>query len=211
MSKLADFKIFIKRLFRAYVYGSVHIAVVGGLAFYLINFKNLYLSILIGFAIFIYYNVCRIIDVQNYNSIQNNALLQWISRNLTELILAISFSIVIVILVYFKIEESLYRSFFFIPIISLIIIYLPLRKIQYLRNLIIGFTWMFVTIFSNTTSFCDLSFTWALHLVLGFYLSIISFIYDKSKSVFLLFCIDLLILIPYIYLFSIFQSMRGLD
>lgn len=201
-----------------YMYGSLHIAFVGGLAFFFNNYnrytnhkEEFYLSIMIALSIFIYYNICRIYEIKEYEKTENNELLNWISKNLTELIFSISFALILLIILFLKLKIEIYTKFWFIPICILILIYFPIRKIAYLRNLIIGFTWMFVIDILQTHSFFEINFVFPYHLIIGLYLSIISYIYDKIKLKKVLFFIDLLILLPYLFFFLISQSMNGLD
>ena len=183
-----------KRLAEIYVYGNFHIASIAAICFYLYN-GRLNQAIIIFLASFSYYNLCGIISVKNYSNTLLDKRLFWISKHLTEIIFMMVGSAVLAIFYWMKLYETRQYRIDYIPlIISLVlcILYLFLRHIPILKNLLIGIVWILIMhIWDNW----DFSF---LDLFLLIYLTCISLWYDQTSSQFKSAFIDILIILPFL-------------
>lgn len=113
----------------------------GGLGYYFLNSSRsntMFESILIGLSIFFYYNLSRVIRVRDYYAIQSNLHLQWVSKNLTEIIISLSFAAIFVILLGFKTTIN-YQDIAWLILISAL--YIFLRERPFLKNLLIAKAW----------------------------------------------------------------------
>jgi hypothetical protein len=130
-----------RSIVEAYLYSSVHVALIAGLSFYCLNSGHIdsrIASILVTCLVFIYYNLSRIYRVKNFESIQNNRHLLWISKNLTELLFALGFSF----LCLFFLGRKLGVSFTTIAwLIFLGGIYLFIRENPFIKNIVIAKAW----------------------------------------------------------------------
>jgi len=130
-----------KSIVEAYLYSSLHIAIIAGLSFYCLNIghiDNHLTSFMVTCLVFIYYNLSRIYRVKNFESIQNNRHLLWVSKNLTELVFALGFSSLFVFFLGRKLPISFEDI---IWLIFLGIIYLFIRENPFIKNIVIAKSW----------------------------------------------------------------------
>lgn len=194
MRPLIDLKLILQRFFRTYIYGSVHIALIGGFAYYLIHFSEIFIiekSTLIGCMIFFYYSLSQLICIRDYEKIKGNEELEWVNRNMTEIVFAMGFSLVFICMIYFQLKT-------WIGIKDIIILcaigfsYFFIKHIPIIRNLVIGLAWYWVLCI-NTEAKPE-------HIILyTLYFSFISYIYDRVFKIQFKFLVDLLILLPFIF------------
>jgi len=188
------------RLLRAYLYSSLHIALIGGFTYYLAHYRmynNLFESLFFGISVFIFYNFSRFVRIKNYEKIQDNPHLYWISKNFTELLFVNGFCIVFLILLHTKVEIQTFFPWFTLP---LCILYLFIRKIKYLKNIIIAIVW-WACIRNYEDSLNRVLFDTSI-IIYFFFLSIW---YDrkdlpngKKYELYYLFGVDILMLLPFL-------------
>jgi hypothetical protein len=160
-----------KRVFVSYLFASIHLSFVGFLFGYLNGF-SFKASFHISVSIFIVYNLMRILKIQDFEKIQSNPHLLWISKNLTELVFALFFAIV-----YWFIGISEIKNLFLWAFLALLcIVYVRARSIFLIKNVIIGLVWALIPwVYSN-----QISVLWA-----GFffiYITWLSIIYDEKDA-----------------------------
>ncbi len=161
-----------KRVFVSYLFASIHLSFVGFLFGYL-NALSLKASFHISVSIFIVYNLMRILKIQDFEKIQTNPHLLWVSKNLTELVFALFFAIV-----YWFIGISEIKNLFLWAFLALLsLIYIRARSIFLIKNIIIGLVWALIPwVYSNA-----FSIIWTLFLF--FYITWLSIIYDEKDTV----------------------------
>lgn len=184
---------FLQRFARIYIYGNIHISIIGAIAFYQINMTHssrIEESVMVAMMIFIYYNLSQIISIKKYENIKGNSELEWTNRNMTEIIFAMLFSLFSFLVLYYPLcDRSNLLSL--IEIVFIGTIYFFLKKIPILKNLLIGVAWaMMLRIFDHYHLPSD--------FYLALYFSVISFFYDKVLKIEYKFSLDLLILIPFV-------------
>lgn len=186
-----------QRIKRIYLYGAIHISLMGAISFYLANLsypKVAIESFIFGLSVFIYYNLCRVVRVRDYNAIQSDAHLSWISKNLTEILIATGLASGI--LVVLSKEVELFEIF--PPIVFVLcILYIFLRNIRWIKNITIALVWTLCT-----TTRIDNHYFFA---TLVIFITVLSIIYDKKdlpqnkpKELYYLFWVDVCIPIPYL-------------
>lgn len=190
-----------KKLAEIYIYGNFHIALIAALCFYLYN-RRFNQAAIIFLATLSYYNFCSIINVKNYSITENNKRLYWISKFLTEIIFLGVASSVLAIFLWIKLYESNhYRidKIAFVLSLAFCLLYLFVRQVPILKNLLIGVVWIMVMhIWVNWNySFLD--------LFLILYLTSISIWYDRTSSQFKKALIDILIIVPFL-IYSIAEN-----
>ena len=191
-----------RRFFEWYIYGNFHISLIGGFLYYLschgwgIPFQK---SCFVSILIFIYYNFCNILSVKNYERVQSNSELKWVSSHLTELLFLMTGALAFIVFIYFKNFNFLYsEELYYCVVFGLGYFYI--KNIPIVRNIYIGFVWVFVIHLWSPTS-------WNLYdLILLFYLAIISFFYDRCQSLICKFSLDVSILFPHFFLFYLIQE-----
>lgn len=195
-----------KRIFEIYVYGNFHIAIIGAILFYLSHNGwgiPIQKSIIVGILIFIYYNVCNIVSVIDYEKVRANIELKWISDHLTELIFLIIGFFIVLGLIYLKNIEF----FYFSELIYLLIYglgYFKIKKIPFVRNFYIGFVWVWVLHLWSPDCWNQYDY------ILIIYLSALSYIYDKCQQLSCKFLLDISILFPNLFLFYFIQEILKL-
>ena len=130
-----------RSIVEAYLYSSLHVALIAGLSFYCLNAGHIdsrIASILVTCLVFIYYNLSRIYRVKNFESIQNNRHLLWVSKNLTELLFALGFSFLCLFILGWKLSVSFTTIAW---LIFLGAIYLFIRENPFLKNIVIAKAW----------------------------------------------------------------------
>jgi len=151
---------------KAYFYSSIHIAIVG--AFYFVGTRsssgtNIGLeAFIVAGAIFCVYNMMRIVRINDFEAIQNNEHLSWVSSHLTEIITAmLGFLVTVMLLlpiVTLRIQNLL--------IVFLIAMYPLLRNIPFAKNGIIAICWGYMpflfsdSIMPSKMIFYSLFFLW---------------------------------------------------
>jgi hypothetical protein len=160
-----------KRVFVSYLFASIHLSFVGFLFGYLNGF-SFKASFHISVSIFIVYNLMRILKIQDFEKIQSNPHLLWISKNLTELVFALFFAIV-----YWFIGISEIKNLFLWAFLALLsLVYIRARSIFLIKNVIIGLVWALIPcVYSNA-----FSIIWTLFLF--FYITWLSIIYDEKDA-----------------------------
>ena len=127
----------LQRIYRIYFYSSIHIALMAAIYFFLENEKN---SIKDPFAIFlaiwIAYNLLRIARIKNYDNIKQEGHLKWVSINLTELLIAITF---LAFVLWLIIPKMYWENYLIFGI--LLLLYISLRKFPLIKNILIAFSW----------------------------------------------------------------------
>jgi hypothetical protein len=160
-----------KRVFVSYLFASIHLSFVGFLFGYL-NALSLKASFHISVSIFIVYNLMRILKIQDFEKIQANRHLLWISKNLTEIVFALVFAILYWVIGISEIENKFLWAF----LALLCIVYVRARSIFLIKNVIIGLVWALIPwVYSN-----QISVLWA-----GFffiYITWLSIIYDEKDA-----------------------------
>ena len=128
----------INKFLTRYLYSSVHISFIAGIYCILVsNQKDALKNFGLGFlTTFIYYNISRIVRIKDYDKTENNPHLFWISNNLTELIFALGFSVLILLI---WIHFSIYSNMVFGLVLG--IIYILFRKKIFIKNIIISIAW----------------------------------------------------------------------
>lgn len=191
----------LKRLFRIYVYGSIHIALVGGLAFYLNQtpYSKEFIiekSSIVILMVFFYYNLSQLICIKDFQKIQGSEELEWVNRNMTEIVFAMGFSIILLSLFYIKYQSIfiIHSELIYIGILGFI--YFFIKRIPIIRNLLIGFSWYWmISLFGNPIIRVD-----GFYFFIHFY--IISYIYDRMTKIHHKFIADSLILLPFTGIYS---------
>lgn len=191
-----------KRLAETYIYGNFHIALIGGFLYYLSRHgwgipiqKSCFVSILI----FIYYNFCNILSVKNYHEVQSNSELKWVSSHLTEILFLITGALAFIAFIYLKNYPLLFsEELYYVIVFGLG--YFFIKNIPIIKNIYIGFVWVFVLHLWSPNSWNPYDF------ILLFYLSIISFFYDRCQSLICKFSLDVSILFPHFFLFYFIQE-----
>jgi hypothetical protein len=156
-------------------------------------------SIIVGILIFIYYNFSSIVSISNYENINRNIELKWVSDHLTELLFLITGLTIVLVLLYLKNIEF----FHFSELIYLLIYglgYFIIKKIPLVKNFYIGFVWVWVLHLWSPDCWNQYDY------ILTIYLSIISYFYDKCQHLHCKFLLDSSILFPYLFLFYIIQE-----
>ena len=160
-----------KRVFVSYLFASIHLSFVGFLFGYLNGF-SFKASFHISVSIFIVYNLMRILKIQDFEKIQANRHLLWISKNLTEIVFALVFAILYWVIGISEIENKFLWAF----LALLCIVYVRARSIFLIKNVIIGLVWALIPwVYSN-----QISVLWA-----GFffiYITWLSIIYDEKDA-----------------------------
>jgi hypothetical protein len=161
----------IKSTFVSYLFASIHLSIIGFLYGYLhpLSFKA---SFHISVSVFIAYNFMRILKIQDFEKIQANRHLLWISKNLTEIVFALVFAILYWVIGISEIENKFLWGF----LALLSIVYVRARSIFVIKNVIIGLVWALIPwVYSN-----QISVLWT-----GFffiYITWLSIIYDEKDA-----------------------------
>ena len=160
-----------KRIFVSYLFASIHLSVIGFLFGALLNL-SLKASFHISVSIFIVYNLMRILKIQDFEKIQTNPHLLWISKNLTELVFALFFA-----LVYWFIGISEIKNLYLWAFLALLsLVYIRARSIFLIKNIIIGLVWALIPCVYSY----QVSIIWTLFLF--FYITWLSIIYDEKDT-----------------------------
>jgi len=193
-------------LYEIYLYGSVHIACVAFLIYYLYHYQcndAFWEAAVFGGGTFVYYNLSRIVRIRNYEEIQGNEHLMWVSKNLTELIFALGATLISMILLSKRVNLL---NVFPVYTCCLIIVYPFVRRIPFVKNMIISFVWVMCIFWGNGRE-ARIS----LIVLIFLYFLFLSLLYDrkdkpenKGTELRYLFWVDLLLILPFI-IFRLFE------
>lgn len=160
-------------------------------------------SIIVGIFIFIYYNVCNIISVIDYEKVRLNSEFKWVSDHLTELLFLIFGFFIVLVLFYIKyVEFFFYSELFYLSIFG--ILYFLFKKIPFVKNFYIGFVWVWVLHLWSPVGWNQYDY------ILVIYLSVLSYFYDKCQKLSCKFILDISILFPNLFLFYFIQEVLKL-
>jgi hypothetical protein len=147
------------RWIKSYFYSSAHISIVGAIFFIgtqaSIHSTVWFQALMVMGAIFCVYNLMRITRVHDFEAIQNNSHLTWVSSHLTELIFAILGFVSLILCTMPLVHFNRTNGYLMI----LVVLYLFGRKVLFLKNSIIALCWGYVPfVFDKQFSFSLMCF-----------------------------------------------------
>lgn len=160
------------RIINSFIFSAIHISIIAGIyGLFVSENHNPIITFSLNFlTTFIYYNFSRILQIKEYSKLKESAHLSWISKNLTELIFAIGFSILLILVLT---KFNFFFNYTFGIILALC--YILFRKVPLIKNGIIGFSWALLPYFFSTKSIHVLDPLFLFNLL---FFSYLSFWYD---------------------------------